>query len=529
MGQMREVRNLRGFARRRRVTAAVGILCAVGMAVWVAGALADAGNPVLNTIRADVNDNGDGTVTIYVRGQWNWLSHSKDCNVDRNGTGVGIIWNDRTEPGYTVTKGSLSAGVGISSLRSGDTVNTIDQMVHPSDRGNLATETDANAPQPGPAGQSFVDPSPPSPASFGSWRSGCGRVPISTVCGGDAVGDPCGSWGYEPDLNDGIGQGYKHTYLKSALPDKVCVNFYDVHGSKAGFQAPNGAKEITVNGNGDNSIQTNAFNVNDGANCISFFSPAITTQVQKGNSSGASFTNCSSPCTLRPAADSFRDTAAVTSGKPNTSMTLEFTTYPTLQDCIDGTNGTARGTSTKTLSSSGGATLFTSDVIGGSASPAAEGDYFFRAHFEGSSLNLSADSACNSTNEKVTVAKGAAPVATATKVAITDFARVTANNNTTPTGNVTFSLYDGAFNAACTASSGQLVFGPVTKNLTTDGTGTGNARTVSVTTPDLTTTGISTTRTFFWLVEYGGDSNNNPSKSCTESVNIAGNVPGVDP
>jgi hypothetical protein len=30
-------------------------------------------------------------------------------------------------------------------------------------------------------------------------------------------------------------------------------------------------------------------------------------------------------------------------------------------------------------------------------------------------------------------------------------------------------------------------------------------------------------------VEYSGDGNYNPSKSCTESVNIAGNVPGVDP
>ena len=37
---------------------------------------------------------GNGTVTIYVRGQWWWDSHNADCNTDRAGAGVGIIWND---------------------------------------------------------------------------------------------------------------------------------------------------------------------------------------------------------------------------------------------------------------------------------------------------------------------------------------------------------------------------------------------------------------------------------------------------
>ena len=44
------------------------------------------------------------TVTVYVRGQWNWYSHNSDCNTDRAGAGVGIIWNDPTEPGYTVRR-----------------------------------------------------------------------------------------------------------------------------------------------------------------------------------------------------------------------------------------------------------------------------------------------------------------------------------------------------------------------------------------------------------------------------------------
>jgi len=49
----------------------------------------------------------------------------------------------------------------------------------------------------------------------------------------------------------------------------VCVNFYDVHNNKGKFQAVKAAKEITVDGNDDNSIQTNSFNVSSGANCIS--------------------------------------------------------------------------------------------------------------------------------------------------------------------------------------------------------------------------------------------------------------------
>src|SRR6185369_14014523 len=37
------------------------------------------------------------------------------------------------------------------------------------------------------------------------------------------------------------------------------------------------AKEITVDGNGDNSIQTNDFDVTNGANCIAVSAPSITT------------------------------------------------------------------------------------------------------------------------------------------------------------------------------------------------------------------------------------------------------------
>ena len=68
-------------------------------------------------------------MTVYVRGQWNWLSHDKDCNFTRAGTGLSMIWNDTTETGYTLTKGAISAQVGVKAKDgSGPTPNAIDGM-----------------------------------------------------------------------------------------------------------------------------------------------------------------------------------------------------------------------------------------------------------------------------------------------------------------------------------------------------------------------------------------------------------------
>src|SRR5437867_1408793 len=97
--------------RRRSLTVAI-LAIGAALTLMVAGAFADAGNPILGTIKATAQDNGDGTVTIYVRGQWNWLSHTTDCNSDRNGAGVGIIWSDRNGVARDIT----------TATRSGSTV-----------------------------------------------------------------------------------------------------------------------------------------------------------------------------------------------------------------------------------------------------------------------------------------------------------------------------------------------------------------------------------------------------------------------
>ncbi|MFL5796550.1 MAG: hypothetical protein ACJ77A_01285, partial [Actinomycetota bacterium] len=46
---------------------------------------ADAGNPILGSIHGTIRDNPNGTATVFVRGQWNWLTHTTDCNFDRAG------------------------------------------------------------------------------------------------------------------------------------------------------------------------------------------------------------------------------------------------------------------------------------------------------------------------------------------------------------------------------------------------------------------------------------------------------------
>jgi uncharacterized repeat protein (TIGR01451 family) len=402
------VRRSRLMWRRRSLTAV--LLALVGAATFgVTDAFADAGNPITGTFRYTATDNGNGTLTIYVRGQWNWLSHGNDCNLDRNGAGVGIVWNDPTEPGYTVTKGAISAGIGISILRANDNVNQVDRMVHPSDRGNqvegyTAAGTDY------PAGQQFVDPAPAgvTATQLAAWRGGCGRQPLAATaskgsnpertgktCADGTVacsGHPWGSWGYEK--NGGL--GYSHTYLKTALPDKVCVNFYDVHGHNAGLEAPNGIKEITVDDNGDNSIETNSFDVNNGANCISVATTTTSTQIH--NAAHQVVTTVETGATVH-------DFVSV-SGPATGNVTIDWFT-----------NNTCSGTPASNSGNLALAANGTVDAAGFAKGPLAAGLYGFRAHYLGSGAFLPSDGPCEplrvvDANIQITPASAVNPIST---------------------------------------------------------------------------------------------------------------------
>ena len=507
------MRRIGRFGRRhRRATTATLALALTCSLLYVVGAFSDAGNPIQGTIRGDLVKNGDGTVTVYVRGQWNWLTHTSDCNTDRAGTGVGIIWNDPTEPGYTVAKGSVSAGVGVASVAGGR--NTVDRMAHPVDLGNVAES------YPGFAGQSYNDPSPPDPNSYASWKGGCGREPLTATASQagnpEASGTPCangstncsghpwGSWGYA--MNGG--KGFAHTYAKRSDITKVCVNFYDVHGGGTGtkLQAVNGAKEIQVDGNSDNSIQTNAFNPTSGANCVFF--PNVVTVAQKN---GSDFTSGSALPT-----DSLKDKATL-SGAPGAG-TLRFQAFLGDSTCTD----TSKRKLDQSINVSGDGT-YTSNAL---STPVATGTYYWLVSY--TSGNTTTTAACGDTAdpsyEQMVVDKQTTSVSTGQKASIKDVASIGGLAQGGSGGTVDFTLYDDL--TACqnhSTDASHILFQKNNVPLANDGTANTGDQSVSFENGD---------HTYYWWVHFDGDSLNKPSDSnCDENFSVNGNnLPsGVDP
>ena len=328
-------------ARGLRLSAALLLALGALFALGAQSALADAGNPIVGSTKADVVQNPNGTVTVYVRGQWNWLSHNGDCNTERAATGLAMIWNDPTESGYTLTKGTVSAEVGVAEKKGGwADPNLIDGVVHPVDRGNIPEGL------PGLPKQTFNDPVPLPPGQAAGeahptekWRGGCGREPINHA--DPYSGHPWGSWGYEKESlgTDGnIHLGYSHVYRsRDFLPSSVCVNFYDVHGggkeTDKNFQVPGSSNNIDVLANGDNSIETNAFNVNGGS-CVHF--AKITTKaiasVKLGESISDTATITEAITDKTPAADgevTFKAYKAKEPAEPTTCTgAADFTSGP---------------------------------------------------------------------------------------------------------------------------------------------------------------------------------------------------------
>lgn len=516
-------------AGRRLLLATVAIAAGLPVVAVPTAAHADAGNPILGTIRGSIVPDASGTgVTVYVRGQWNWLSHNSDCNFDRAATGVGIVWNDPKSPGYTVTKGSVSAGVGVQSSTDG---NAVDQMVHPVDRGNVpegytagtwqstAVGYTANAAGDYPSGQQFVDPSSNNPNDYLSWKGGCGREPLSATaskgtngertgksCGtGDTscAGHPWGSWGYEKNS----GKGYSHHFASRSDVTQVCANFYDVHGggkfNSGKFQQPGGAKEITVNGNADNSIQTNSFNTGQGGNCVSFPNPPTIA------------THATGPVTI---GGSISDSATISGlNNPDGTGTITFRAYAPKSD---GTADTSCGTlvfasapQTVTTATTSTTTFQSGSFTPSGTAPQIAGTYEWKASFSGDSNNEAVATGCGDANEQSVVNKHGTTLATGQKIVITDYGQVAAASGTgTPAGTLRFRLFT---NSAC---SGTPLYdsGAVTLSQ-------GLAHSAAVT---LTSNG-----TYYWLLSYSGDGTfRSATSTCgAERTTISGNAPGVTP
>jgi hypothetical protein len=594
-------------APRFRSLLATAAVAVATCALFVPSALGDAGNPVLGTIHGtivpDNANNPSGPVTVYVRGQWNWISHSSDCNFDRAATGVGIIWNDpsgadrtrnistATRSGTTVTLTTTTAqtfdvgdhitvsgvngGTGFNGnfvitardnthvkyssagtgSGTGGTVtdtdvfngfkvqkspvkgyvgtqtavngNLVDQMVHPVDRGNVPegytagtwTSTTqgytANTAGDYPQGQQFVDPSPPSPSSYASWKGGCGREPLTattskpghlersgvscatgtTVC----AGHPWGSWGYEKSG----GLGYSHHFARRADVTSVCANFYDVHGGgkfNGGFQVVNGAKEITVTENGDNSIQTNSFNTAQGANCFSF---ALTEPDLVTDASG--------PVTI---GGSISDTATL-SGGSNPTGSITFKLYaPKADGSVDPDCTTTPVATFVVPVDHGNGDYGSGPFTPSGTAPQTAGTYQWVASYSGDANNAPASTECRDQAEQSVVDKQQTTLPTQQKVVVSDFAKVSSSLGT-PTGKVNFKLFGPL--AGCT---GTPLFDSGEISLVNGLANTDNA-------PQT----LRDNGTYSWLVSYRGDGNFAPSTSpCgTETLTISGNTSGVDP
>jgi uncharacterized repeat protein (TIGR01451 family) len=199
-------------ASSKRVLAVLIVLC--GLVVGVAGAGADAADPVLSSTTGSVVTNSDGSRTVTVRGGWAWTTHKSNCSQDKRAVGFAVDWNDPAQPGNVVTTlNGQTIDVGVATASN---YNGADNLVHHTPSGT--DSTDANV-----------------------WRGGCGTF--------GAAGYNTGTWG-----------PISHTYAPSFTgPITICALMYDVHLTANGG-APNNVKEITAGGkqhNGDNSAEDN--------------------------------------------------------------------------------------------------------------------------------------------------------------------------------------------------------------------------------------------------------------------------------
>jgi hypothetical protein len=177
-----------------------------GLVLGVAGAGADAADPIVASTTGNVVTNSDGSRTVTVQGSWQWTTHRSDCSQDKRAVGYAVDWNDPTQPGNVVTTlNGQTIAVGTPT----------DNLVHATPPANDSSSTTA-------------------------WHGGCGAF------GGQ--------------FNTGVWGPISHTYAASYTgPITICALMYDVHLRSNGGQ-PNNVKEITAGGkshNGDNSAESN--------------------------------------------------------------------------------------------------------------------------------------------------------------------------------------------------------------------------------------------------------------------------------
>lgn len=192
----------------------------------LAKVFADAADPVPASTIAGIVPNPDGSLTVTVQGQWQWTTHTSDCNLDRFGVGAAVDWNDPNQPGNVVdTLNGVTVDVGAAAANA---YNPADNLVRYWDN---------------PAGT--INPATGLPYAG------------TTYCGmyNPAVDYNTGFWGHKAPL-------LTHTYAAGTNTINPCVVTYDIHsttGNNTFPRVPN-PDHLVAGGdhhNGDNSIESN--------------------------------------------------------------------------------------------------------------------------------------------------------------------------------------------------------------------------------------------------------------------------------
>ena len=107
---------------------AVLVVAMGSLILGVAGAGADAADPVLSATTGTVVTNANGSRTVTVQGQWQWPTHRSDCSQDKRAVGFAVDWNDAGQPGNVVTTlNGQTIDVGAAAPNA---FNPADNLVH---------------------------------------------------------------------------------------------------------------------------------------------------------------------------------------------------------------------------------------------------------------------------------------------------------------------------------------------------------------------------------------------------------------
>lgn len=282
---------------------------------------------------------------------------------------------------------------------------------------------------------------------------------------------------------------------------------------------PSGASTDGTNGDSFTAVAgTNTASATDTITSAGGLTPGSYEVQAVYTGDGASNLPSHSACGDEPLTINKRTPTLATQDSPTSNITVGTTATVsdtlTFSNLVSGVYPAGTSTATFTLYSNGTCTTSTgvtatvhpsgsSNQVGSgnlSFSPTATGTYTWGVSFSGDSNYNAVPSSgvqCGGANETLTVVK--ATPSLLTQMALND--KVTISGGDSPTGTVTFKLYD---NATCSTSGG----GAQVAEFDNVPISSGVASTAGVT-PSSGSTWVVTGKTYSWLVTYNGDGTNN--------------------